>query len=113
MDDNLGDFFGLQESFRVIGTPLENVQLLLHRSGGASREYAQNTNTIAVDFLPEAVGDGFQGVLARSVLRDVGTSVQSGGRIHENDLTSAKLEQRQQGLGQKIRAAKIRLIVLI
>lgn len=111
--DEVGNVLGLNQPLGAVGFPFLQTDLGLHPTRGPSQKHAQHANAIRVDFITQAIGQGFQGVFGRAVLGTARAGLESHGGVQEHDLALSGSEVRQEGLGDLERGADVDRVLII
>ena len=77
---------GLQQPLRVVGLSLCGVDRALPGRGRLTQKHAENSDAVAVDFLPQCVGQRPERVLGRGVCSDSRSGLTSQAGVHEHHL---------------------------
>src|ERR1043165_1519027 len=111
MEYDASDISWLEKQVSSIGFLLKTVNSLLHWSSGSTCKDAQDTYSVRIDLITQAVCHCLQRMLGGSILADVCSRVYAHTGINKNNLSSASFYFRQKLLCQKIGCSKVNLIL--
>ena len=100
MDYNASDILWLKKKLRIIGFVFKTVNSLLHSRSGSTCKDAQDTYSVGVDLVTQAVCHSLQRVLGVSIWADVCSRMYYHTRINEDNLSSASSYSRKKLLCQ-------------
>jgi len=81
----------------MIRSAFNPVDRCLAGSCGSPRKNVQYTDSVAIDFLAQAICYGLEGVLGSRELADLGSGLQAHAGVYEHDLAMRGSKEREQG----------------